>query len=421
MEYDRNCLKFRATAARQLKHALAAGVLFVLAGQPASAQPPPLTCTTNGVAPPILRAEGNAELVADIVLTCTGGNPANQILADFTVFLNTNVTSNLTGPGPAETEALLLIDEPKPSPAVNATNGFSYTGQVKGTPGVSAPAPGSGNVYTGSQTAAPNQLLWQGVPIVPPGPTTRILRFTNVRAVPPVVFGGPSMVFAFVTSSGPSPIPINNPTVLVGLPQSGLKFQATIAGPNATLRYTEKFASAFRKRIENTPGGPTSATKQNTPGGSPCTESGFNPDFTTTAPGDPGSANTATRLVAKFTSIPAAITHIKAPNSVTSSTGQLTARRVDPPYGVALDKGTLAPPAGFGSLPVMGGAVILVYEVLAAGPFQGVNGCSVLDTFKIPAQASPLMPLPPAKITGVLGPVDNTKVISGPAPEPRFF
>ena len=41
MEHDRNSLKFLPTAARPLKHALAAGVLFVLAGQPASAQPAP--------------------------------------------------------------------------------------------------------------------------------------------------------------------------------------------------------------------------------------------------------------------------------------------------------------------------------------------------------------------------------------------
>src|SRR4051794_17537776 len=83
------------------------------------AQVPGIACTANAPVPPIVRAEGKAELVSDVVLTCTGGNPAAPVFLNFTLFLNTNVTSNLTGPGPNETEALLLIDEPKPSPATN--------------------------------------------------------------------------------------------------------------------------------------------------------------------------------------------------------------------------------------------------------------------------------------------------------------
>ena len=37
---------------------------------------------------------------------------------NISVSLNTNITSNLTGPGPDETEALTLIDEPMPDPGV---------------------------------------------------------------------------------------------------------------------------------------------------------------------------------------------------------------------------------------------------------------------------------------------------------------
>ena len=66
---------------------------------------------------------------------------------NLSVFLNTNITSNLTGPGLDETEALTLIDEPMPSPALNMSNGFAFVGQVKGTPGVTP----SGNVFTGSE------------------------------------------------------------------------------------------------------------------------------------------------------------------------------------------------------------------------------------------------------------------------------
>ena len=52
------------------------GALLIIAGHSLFAQaPPPLTCNANAPVPPIVRAEGKAELVSDIVLTCTGGNP----------------------------------------------------------------------------------------------------------------------------------------------------------------------------------------------------------------------------------------------------------------------------------------------------------------------------------------------------------
>jgi hypothetical protein len=396
------------------------GALLLLAQSGTAQVLPPMSCSTSAV-PALLRAEGKAELVADIVLTCTGGSPSIPMMANFSLFLNTNVTSNLTGPGPNETEALLLIDEPQPSPAANVSNGFFYAGQVKGTPGIPAGAPASGNVYTGSRTGAVNQLVWTGTPIVPPGLGTRRFRFTNVRALPPPAAAtGVSAAYAFIAISGPSSIGITNPVVLVGFPQQGLKFQATIGGSLVKLQFSELFASAFKKRIENTPAGPTSPAKQNVPGSIHCTESGFNPDFTTFTPGDTGSANTGTRFVAKLTSIPPGIAQILAPNSVPSPSLQLTARRVDPPYGASFDGGALAPSVGTGSVPVIAGAATLVYEVLAAAPFKGVNGCAVLDGFSIAGQAWPPLLLFGTKVSGSFGPINATTMISGPAPEPRF-
>ena len=399
----------------QARLPLASLLLLVQSG---TAQVPSMTCVTNAL-PPVLRAEGKAELVADIVLTCTGGSPTASVLANFSLFLNTNVTSNLTGPGANETEALLLIDEPQPSPAANVSNGFFYAGQVKGTPLIPAGAAGSGNIYTGSRTGAVNLLAWTGIPIVPPGPGTRRFRFTNVRVVaPPASATGVSGVYAFVAISGPASIAITNPTVLVGFPEQGLKFLSTIAGSQVKLQFNELFASAFHKRIENTSAGPTSPARQNVPGAIYCTESGFNPDFTTLTPGDTGSANTGTRFVAKLTGIPFGIAQILLPNSVPS--GQLTARLVNPPYGGSFDGGTLAPAAGTGSVAVALGAATVVYEVLAAAPYKGINGCAMLDAFSIVGQAWPPLPLLGTKVTGSFGPINPAIVISGPAPEPRF-
>jgi len=394
-------------------HFLGALLLLTMS---ASAQVPVMSCATNAL-PSLLRAEGKAEMAGDVVLTCTGGNPAVPVMVNFSLFLNTNVTSNLTGPGPDETEALLLIDEPQPSPAANLSNGFFYAGQVKGTPFVPAGLAASGNVYTGSRTGASNQLFWPGIPIVPPGPATRIFRFTNVRVVPPPGATNVSAVYALVSAAGPS-ISIASPVVLVGFPQQGLKFVSTILGAQFKLQFTELFASAFKKRIENTSAGPTIPTKQNVPGSIHCTESGFNPDFATVTPGATGSANTGTRFVAKMTGIPLGIAQILAPNSVAS--GQLTVRRVDPPYGASFELGTLAPAAGAGSVPVIAGKATLVYEVLAAAPFKGINGCAMIDSFSIVGQSWPALPLFGTAVSGSFGPINPTAVISGPAPEPRF-
>jgi hypothetical protein len=51
-------------------------------------------------------------LVGDLVISCTGGNPNTPFLANFQLFLNTNITSRLVATSPDTSEALLMIDEP---------------------------------------------------------------------------------------------------------------------------------------------------------------------------------------------------------------------------------------------------------------------------------------------------------------------
>src|SRR6476661_4591209 len=163
------------------KSILGAALMLMAPGAAVGQVPPPMACNVSAAPPPILRSEGKAELVSDIILLCSGGIPTAPAVVNLSVFLNTNITSNLTGPGPDETEALVLIDEPKPAPTLNNSNGFSFVGQVKGTAAVIA----SGNVFTGLRTGAVNQIIFLGLPIVPPGPGTRTLRITNLRVVPP--------------------------------------------------------------------------------------------------------------------------------------------------------------------------------------------------------------------------------------------
>src|SRR6202035_2952300 len=78
---------------------------------------PAFACTANAGVPPIVRAEGIAELVGDLILNCTGGTftPAGQPIpqSNIQIFLNTNITSRTYAGNLSE--AILTIDEPFPS------------------------------------------------------------------------------------------------------------------------------------------------------------------------------------------------------------------------------------------------------------------------------------------------------------------
>jgi hypothetical protein len=361
----------------------------------------------------MVRAEGRAELVSDIVLSCTGGKPSQSGSVNISVFLNTNITSNLTGPGPDETEALTLIDEPMPNPALNMSNGIAFAGQMRGVPGVIP----SGNVFTGLRTGAVNQVVFPGVPVVPPGAGVRRFRITNLRALPPTPGVGPATIMAAIAISGPISIAIVNPVLTVGFVNNGLSFNHFSMGSNMTLKFGEMFPSAFKKRIENA-GGPLAPVKQNHPGVLHCTESGFNPDFTAVTPGATGSANTGTRLAAKITGIPASVTFILVPRDVTS--GQIVAALVPPPYVLPYSSGVPVIAAGSAAIPVAAGTAMVLYEVVAAPPYAGINGCAMLDSFSVTAQPWPFGSLANANATGFFAPQDPNPIISGPSPEPRF-
>ena len=76
-----------------------------------------LSCVTNGAVNTPLRAEGIAEMVGDLLVTCTGGtstplgSPVPTVTID--VFVNTSITSKLLAG--TWSEALLLVDEPVPA------------------------------------------------------------------------------------------------------------------------------------------------------------------------------------------------------------------------------------------------------------------------------------------------------------------
>ena len=97
---------------------LSAGIVPIL-----SAQTQPFNCITNAGVPLLVRTNANAELLGDMILVCDGtGYPG---FYNFQIFFNAPFTSNTVDLSTGETEALLLINEPAPAPAVNNANGFS--------------------------------------------------------------------------------------------------------------------------------------------------------------------------------------------------------------------------------------------------------------------------------------------------------
>jgi uncharacterized protein (TIGR03437 family) len=303
------------------------GVLLGLSSSPANAQEA-LTCMENSGVPNIVRTEGGAELMGDVVLTCTGGVPtlAGQPIPLQTVqlFLSTNITSRIVGAGNLS-EALLLIDEPYPSanlvpPSIsvpagqvqaqlaclanNTTNcAITSVGPGVGSVGSYNGSPGQYNVFQGSQTSV-NAITWVGVPIDAPGTAgTRVIRITNIRANAYQLGVSsklvPTQISAIVAVNGSQIIFIQQPSNgnVVGQAVPGVLISGVLSGaytqcvaPSGAISVTasEGFAQAFRPQtygqiISAQAGsytGPNNAseTYQNIPGFNYSTESAFRPD-----------------------------------------------------------------------------------------------------------------------------------------------
>ena len=392
-------------------------VLMIVLATLAPAYSQVVTCNVSPAAAPFVRADGASELVSDVVMTCTSIGPSVSVNVNIQIFLNVNLTSRIMNPITKASEGLLLIDEPQPGVA-NISNGFPYFGQVLGTPGVPAGTAGSGNVYQAT-VLSDNTIVWLGVPFVTGG--TRTFRMTNIRGNA-TLLGGSGPILSDVAISGPASVAIANPVSTVAQAANGLKFtSSTPASGILDLRFEELFPSAFKKRIENTLGGPLTASYQDVPSVAYCTESGFTPEFSVLTPGAIGSANTGTRLLAQISSVPSSVFVFIVPNEVTSSSGNLVAHRVFPPLGSNFAGGTVSTFGGF-SLEFVTAAhtAELLYEVTASAPFLGKNGCAPIDAFNIQVFGFFPQPLASAVVKGHLAPVDPTPKASATAPEPRF-
>src|ERR1035438_5585410 len=233
---------------------------FVLAAASASAAG--FQCVANSGVPPTIRADGLTELAGALTLSGTGGTPtpAGQTFPqfNFTILLNTNVTSKITGQNQFS-EALLIVDDPASAtnptrPMLNCGNSGAPDNGAPGAGGCASVSPGrpitsydgtpngfgaaacdgaggrpaantygcgrpnvfQGRIGTRSSPGQLNAITFFNVPVDPPGAnTTRRFRFTNVRVNAASIGLAPfgsfylTSVQATIAAAGPIPITIN--------------------------------------------------------------------------------------------------------------------------------------------------------------------------------------------------------------------
>lgn len=374
-------MNFRRTILAMAMLALCVGLASaqVITGPSTGTTAGALRCTASVAVPNQLRSEGMTELIGDIILTCTGGNPLSPgalvPTANITVSLATNVTSRLlgcsgfTGSGVCS-EATLLVDEPNTNltggagagPAAGFTSCFAPQGagpggclQSVGTTGAalgqsqSCSGSTNGTTCTGSTSAAANvftgivganQVIFNGIPVNPPttGGTARVYRITNIRANVSALGGGglagTTQLLASVSVSGSTSLPVDTPVQIAGFIQAGLSTSlrntansggggnASLAqcgggGPSALsiVRFAENFATAFKTRVA-----PTTAAGSGQFGGIVQTVPGqiYNSEGGLQIPGQTiGIADFGTRLKATFNSVPAGVRlYVSAANVV---------------------------------------------------------------------------------------------------------
>jgi hypothetical protein len=415
---------------------LAIVAMMAAVGSAQIGSPQPLSCVPQAGDAPLVRSEGMAELVGDVLLLCSGGTPTplGQEIpkVNFRIFMNATVTSRLYSNGNWN-EALLMIDEPQdddPITPVNEGDGQRLCPNASGCtlygigqePGLNYKF-ADYNVWQGQPVAAAsNAIDWDGVAIDPPGTqATRVIRITNVRVnASEKGLGGliPQQLTMYITVSPSTALPINTPVVQVGYVQKSLEFsvddtadylQCEAPSGYLDISFSELFSSAFKKKNwQTTPTCPTCEEYQDVPGFNYNSESGlWNGDL---GAGTLGKATQGTQLKAVFKDIPAdAAIYVSRRN--TNGWDENAATLVS--GGAPLAWGSAG---GEEELSISGGVATAVWEVI------GDNQSATDDvTFSVRVEYDAGDPeLGDATVAGSYAPTSTVLGASSSAPVPRF-
>jgi len=292
-----------------------------------------MSCTASVPVAPNVRQEGIAELVGDILLTCTGGTPVAPGQAyptyNLAMFLSTSVTSRvLVSTTPPLIETLLFIDDP-----ASLVQSVCLT----------TPCNLNDNVFQ-AQSQQFNSVNWNNVPINPPGPNgQRILRIKNLR-VNASQLPVNTAVLAFISLTGNNLGSLNSAQQTIAYTKQGFIMETknvtdtavggpsfvactgnnidlatntsaqynTAGGRSFLVKFSEPsgFGAAWKRRnIATTVTAPTTLGQQDSPSVAYNTESGYynaNLPLTNNVRAA-GLADSGTRLRVQFTNIPAGV------------------------------------------------------------------------------------------------------------------
>jgi hypothetical protein len=245
---------------------LAVMVILSTGVESAQAQPVPaltlgvITCNATAV-PPVVRAEGIAELTGDIVLTCqnippplNNGNPVAHLETNVSVSLNVNVTNNIDWGTDGITDAVLVINENNCT--TPNTRGARFEGlhaDACDVPDLRFQVPQFGRLAATNRLewnrvafpipgAASNGLAGQDCLIVACNPGITSIRITSIRGnasqlgVPSSATFPSTQITAFVSITGPTTLPVTNNVLNVAVPILGLIVTSDKDAPIAGLQ-----------------------------------------------------------------------------------------------------------------------------------------------------------------------------------------
>jgi len=402
--------------------------LAVLSSGVAQAQFGIVTCVATAV-PPVVRAEGIAELTGDVVLACTNpgiaGGLGSSIQTNLSVSLNVNITNNIDfGEGSDVTDAVLVINE-------NNCDAPANTGATFGdcsTPDSRFQDPQYGRL------AATNRLEWNGLIFPIPGaddgeggtnPAVTTVRVTSIRGnasqlgVPNAATFPSTQITAFVSITGPATIPITNNVLNVAVPIIGLIVDpgdpvtglqcVEPDGESTSITLEEGFATSFK-----TIGVPTFTTGQTQ------WESGYY------APGsnNGGGASQGTRFLLRFFNIPEGV-EISVPKYINHGPPDVTSDALELAWVSGADAngagGSPSEATDMLDVNLSGGFGSVVYEVMDSDPFR-IEECDIPIYFDWePDTTNDLPAVGSGQVSASFAPLSTVVIASDSAPEPRFL
>jgi len=414
-------------AMRKAVMLLALCTLAVLSSGVAHAQLGLVTCVATAV-PPVVRAEGIAELTGDIVLICSSpaiqGGLGSQIVTNFSVSLNVNITNNVDFQEPDMTDAVLVINENNCTEPSN--DGGSFSGCD--TPDARFQDPQFGRL------AATNRLEWNGVNFPVPGaddgdggtnPLQTTVRITAIRGnasqlgVPNAATFPSTQITAFVSITGPATIPITNNVLNVAVPIIGLivdpgdpitGLQCVEPNEEATsIELSEGFATSFK-----TIGVPTFTT------GVTQWESGYYAPSSNNG----GGASQGTRFLIRFFDIPEGV-EISMPKEIQLGSDVITGDDLHLVYVSGADSngagGSPTEATDMLDVTLSGGFGSVVYEVLDSDPFD-IEEVDIPIYFDWEPDTTNDRPaIGSGQVSASFAPLSTVVEADLGAPEPRFL